>query len=192
MKTIALALFTLALALPLRADVGIQNGDFSDGISHWHGDARSPADFASDNPMAAPDPITSKGMIIPLKHTAWSKVEQDFDPGAGTVFLTVTYMFSPDLVFSTKDEDYKGMPDHLGWGWKTFDIPTGSWMLGYNDSTGTKGMHDGIKLGGTPGKPQTIRLKIQTDPHDKTTFTIAIPPGTGDFIILNVSSSETQ
>ena len=187
MKTIALALLTLALALPLHADVGIQNGDFSDGTSHWHGDGRSPTDFASDNPLAPSDPLTSKGMIVPLKHSTWTKVEQDFDPGSGVGVLTVTYLVSPDTTFSTKPDDYSNMPGHLGWGWKTFDIPPGCWMVDFTDSTGLKGMHDDIKLSGSPGTPQTIKMKIMATPHDKTTLTIAVPPGEGKFVVLSVT-----
>ena len=190
MKLLTFTFLALALVLPVRADVGIQNGDFSDGISHWHGDGRSPADFASDNPMAQADPLTSKGMIIPLKHTAWTKVEQDFTTGTGTGILTITFMISPDLTFSTRPDDYSGVPQKLGWGWKPFDIPAGSWMLNFNDSTGTKGMHDAIKLGGAPGTPQAVKMKLKAQPQDKTTLTIAIPPGTGNFIVLNVSYDE--
>ena len=78
MKTFTLVALVFALALPLRADNWLENGDFTDGISHWHGGGRSPADFASDNPLQASDPFTSKGLIIPLKHLDWTKVAQDF------------------------------------------------------------------------------------------------------------------
>jgi hypothetical protein len=187
MKTLTLALLALCLALPLRADNALQNGDFTDGITHWHGDGRSPADFASDNPMAKPDPITSKGMIIPLRHLAWTKVAQDFKSKTGDGTLTITYLVSPDLTFSTKDEDYDNMPGHLGWGWKTFKIPTGSWMVSLNDSTGTTGFHYSIKNSGAPGTPQTQKLPLKATPNDKNTLTICIPPGTGNFVLLSVS-----
>lgn len=117
MKPLPLAfLLLLVLTWPLRADVGIQNGDFSDGISHWHGDGRAPADFATDNPLQAQDPTTSKGMIIPLKHSTWCRAEQDFTTGSGNGELTVTYMVSADLAFSTNADDYTNMPQQLGWG----------------------------------------------------------------------------
>ena len=189
MKTLGFALLTLALALtsPLQADDGIQNGDFTDGITHWHGDGRSPADFASDNPMAPADPLTSKGLIIPLKHTAWSKVAQDFRSKTGTGTLSITFIESPDLTFSTKPEDYQNMPSQLGWGWKTFDIPPGCWMVSVNDSTGTVGFHSGVKPDGAPGTVHTFRVSMKGKPDDTNTLTICIPPGTGNFIVLNVS-----
>ncbi len=189
MKTLAFTLLALCLALPLRADNPIQNGDFADGTTHWHGDGRSPADFALDNPMAKPDPITSKGMIIPLKHSTWTKVAQDFKSATGAGTLTITYLVSPDLTFSKKDEDYDNMPEHLGWGWKTFKIPSGSWMVSINDSTGTTGIHYALTSSGAPGTPQTCNLTLKATPNDKNTLTICIPPGTGNFVLLNVSVS---
>ena len=187
MKQLALALVALCLAFPLRAQNVIENGDFTDGITHWHGDCRSPADFASDTPFAKPDPLTSKGLIIPVKHSAWSKVSQDFKSKTGAGTLTITYLVSPDLAFSTKDEDYDNMPEHLGWGWKSFKIPTGSWMISLNDSTGLSGYHYAIKASGAPGAPQTCTLTLKATPNDKNTLTICIPPGAGTFVLLNVS-----
>jgi len=187
MKTLILAFLALCVALPLHAQNGLENGDFSDGITHWHGDGRSPADFASDNPMAKPDPLTSKGLIIPLKPSSWSKVAQDFRSKTGAGTLSITYLLSPDFTFSTKDEDYDNMPEHLGWGWKTFKIPTGSWMISINDSTGTTGIHYGVKNSGKTGTPLTQTFNLKATPDDKNTLTICIPPGSGIFVLLNVS-----
>lgn len=190
MKILSVLLFALVLTSPLYADVGLQNGDFSEGITHWHGDGRAPADFASDNPLQASDPTLSKGMIIPLKHGVWAKAEQDFQTGSGNGELTITYLVTPDFALSTNSDDYTNIPPKLGWGWKAFDIPAGSWMVSFNDSTGTKGMHAGVKPSGPPGVPQTFRLPLPAQPHDRTTLTLAFPPGTGKVVILSVSYVE--
>lgn len=63
-------------------------------------------------------------------------------------------------------------------------------MISFNDSTGLKGMHMQVKLNGAPGVPQTVRMKMPAQPHDHSTLTLAIPPGTGKFIVLNVSYAE--
>jgi hypothetical protein len=184
---LSLVVLSIALALPLRAQ--IQNGDFTDGITHWHGDGRSPADFSSDNPLATPDTATSKGMIIPLKHSSWTKAEQDFDTGSGNGTLKVTYKISKDFKFSTKDDDYTNVAQHLGWGWKSFKIPVGDWMVFLTDSSAVKGAMFNIEPPTTPDDPKTMSIPLsgKLTPHNKTTLTLAFPPGEGQVIILGVS-----
>src|SRR5271163_1178698 len=96
-------LLALAFALPAHADGDnwIQNGDFTDGIDHWYGGGRSPADFASDNPLQQSDPFTSKGLIMPLKPETWTKVAQDFKGKVSNGILSITYKVSADFAFST-------------------------------------------------------------------------------------------
>src|ERR1700678_2323006 len=146
MKKLSFVLLILTCTLPLRADNWLQNGDFTDGTTHWHGDLRSPADFASDNPLQASDPLTSKGMIIPLKGGLWTKVAQDCTVKSDSAVLTITFQVSPDLDFSQKPEDYVGVPAQLGWGWKPFNGPPGAWMVDLTDADGTHGTHGFVKM----------------------------------------------
>lgn len=192
MKTLAFALLILAWAFPLRADDNwLQNGDFSDGTTHWHGDLRSPADFASDNPLQASDPFTSKGMIIPLKHTSWCKVAQDFRGKIASGFLTVTYMVSPDFALSDKLEDYTNIPSQLGWGWKSFDTKQGSWMVFVSAMGDTKGVYYMMKPKLGSSTPQTMKLKVnELTPLEDQTLTLAFPPGTGTVVVLNIALTE--
>jgi hypothetical protein len=191
MKLFSLFVLMVAYALPLRADEALQNGDFSDGIAHWHGDGRSPADFSSDNPLQASDPFTAKGIIIPLKGTSWTRVQQDFRSTFSAGVFTVTYKVSPNLVFSDKPEDYQGIPALLGWGWKPFNGPPGNWMLDITGKDGTMGRHWTVKPKTGTNAEQTVKFKLSDlTPLDDETLTLAFPPGTGMVVVLSVSVSD--
>src|ERR1700722_8698794 len=161
MKIYAFVLLVLACSLPLRADNWLENGDFADGINHWYGDGRAPADFAADNPLAKPDPFTSKGLIIPLKHLDWTKVSQDFKGKLAGGILTITFMVSPDLAFSDKPEDYINMPGHIGFlHWKPFNTPPGAWVFFLSDFGSQHGIYNMVKPKLGSSEPQTYRNKI--------------------------------
>ncbi len=197
MKALAFSLLVLLLAIPLRADDGdnwIQNGDFSSGIDHWYGGGRSPADFASDNPLAGNDPLTSKGLIIPLHDQTWVKVAQDFKGKVSSGILTITYKVSKDFAFSTKSEDYVNMPDKIGYdGWKAFDTPPGTWVVFLSDFGSNHGEYYELAPKGAPGEVQTYRAKIKgMTPFEDKTITLAFPPGTGMLVVLSVSMTSTQ
>jgi len=191
MKTLLFSLLVLALAFPLRADNWLQNGDFVDGISHWHGDGRSPADYASDNPLQSSDPFTSKGLIIPLKHVAWAKVAQDFKGKIASGVLTVTFKVSPDLAFSDKFDDYTNIPEHLGWGWQSFGTPPGDWLIFISAHGDTTGNYFTVKpkTGFSDTQTYQVRLRALT-PLEEQTITLAFPPGTGTVVILSISLTD--
>jgi len=192
MKTLLFALLVLACALPLQADNWVQNGDFIDGITHWHGDGRAPADFAADNPFAKPDPFTSKGLIIPLKHVSWTKVAQDFKGKSASGVISITYMVSPDLAFSNKPDDYVNMPDHIGYdAWAAFNTPPGQWVIFISDFGSSHGTYYEIKPKLGSSDPQTYRSRVMgLTPLEDKTITLAFPPGTGTVVILNVSMTD--
>jgi hypothetical protein len=191
MKTLLFALLVVACALPLRADNCLQNGDFTDGITHWHGDGRSPADYASDNPLQSSDPFTSKGLIIPLKHVFWTKVQQDFKSKAASVVLSITYKLSPDLAFSEKPDDYVNIPEHLGWGWVSFNAPPKGWLIDITEVDSVHGTHGFIKPALGSSDAQTYQTRMTgLKPLADNTLTLAFPPGTGTVVILNVSITE--
>lgn len=192
MKAPVFALLVLACTLPLQADNWVQNGDFVDGITHWHGDGRAPADFVSDDPFAKPDPFTSKGLIIPLKHAQWTKVAQDFKGKIASGVLTITYMVSPDLAFSDKPDDYVNMPHHIGYdGWLPFNTPPGQWVTFLSDFGSIHGFYSMVKPKLGSSDPQTYRTQIDgLTPLDDKTITLAFPPGTGTVVILGVSLTD--
>jgi hypothetical protein len=191
MKTLAFALLALTCALPLRADECLQNGDFTNGITHWRGDGRSPADYASDNPLQQSDPLTSKGLIIPLKHSSWAKVQQDFKTRASSLILSVIYKLSSDLAFSEKPEDYTNVPEHLGWGWVSFNAPPKQFYVDITEVNSVHGMHGFIKLTMGSNDAQTYKTQLSgITPQAENTLTLAFPPGTGTVVILSASLTE--
>jgi len=161
-KNIAVALLILSLALPLRADEALQNGDFADGITRWHGDGRAPADYANDNPLQASDPFTASGLILPLKHTLWTQVAQDFTSNISGGILKISFKLSPDFVLSTNVQDYDNPSGALGWGWKKFSTPPGSWLVFFTSNNGTKGHYYEIKPhAAAAGAVQTVQVKVR-------------------------------
>ena len=191
MKALLPALLALVCVLPLRADECLQNGDFTDGISHWHGNGRSPADYASDNPLEASDPFTSKGLIVPLKHVFWSKVAQDFTGKIANGVLSVTFKLSSDFAFSAKPDDYLNVPSQLGWGWQSFNTPPGDWLIFISALGNTKGNYYLIAPKTGSSDPQTFQFKVGIlTPLEEQTITLAFPPGTGTVVVLNVSITD--
>jgi hypothetical protein len=192
MKALVVALLVFSFALPLLADNWVENGDFTEGIDHWRGNGRSPADFAADNPLANPDAFLSKGLIIPLRHMDWDKVQQDFKGKSASGVLTITYMVSPDLTFSTKQEDYQSVPYLMHYdGWQPFNIPLGDWLVFIADLGSAHGTYYVIKPTLGSSKPQTYRARIMgLTPLEDKTITLAFPPGDGNVVILNVSLTD--
>jgi hypothetical protein len=191
MKILACVLTALALTLTAHADDSnlLQNGDFIDGINHWYGGGRSPADYASDNPLSASDPFTSAGLIMPLRPESWSKVAQDFKGKASTGVLTVTFKVSQDFAFSTKPDDYVNMPDKIGYdGWNAFNTPPGSWVVFISDFGSNHGHYYLLQPKTGTTDPQTVHARVEgLTPFEDKTITLAFPPGTGKIVILNVS-----
>jgi hypothetical protein len=192
MKALVYTFLVFLLAIPLRAQSGdnwIQNGDFADGINHWYGGGRSPADFANDNPLSSNDPLTSKGLIIPLRPGSWTKVAQDFKGKVSDGILTITFKVSKDFAFSTKPEDYVNMTDKIGYdGWKALNSPPGSWMLLLTDFGSHKGFTAPIAPKPGIGDVQTWRAGIKgMTPFENKTITLAFPPGNGTLVVLGVS-----
>ena len=197
MKSLAFTLLVLLLAIPLRAQSGdnwIENGDFADGIDHWYGGGRSPADFANDNPLSANDPLTSKGLIMPLRPESWTKVAQDFKGKVSNGILTISFKVSPDFAFSSKPEDYVNMTDKIGYeGWKALNSPPGAWMLLLSDFGSLKGFTAPIVPKAGNGDVQTWRASIKgLTPYENKTITLAFPPGKGTVVVLSVSMVSTQ
>jgi len=194
MKALAFAVLALAFALPLRAGNWLQNGDFVDGISHWYGDGRSPADFTAADPFAKADPFTSKGLIIPLKHVSWTKVAQDFKGKSASGVITITYMVAPDLTFSDKQDDYVNMPNHIGYNaWAPFNTTPGEWIVFLSDFGSNHGAYYEIKPNLGSGDPQKFQARISglTPLADKT-ITLAFPPGKGNIVILDISMTDNE
>jgi len=202
MKTFFCTLIILASTPLLRADNLLQNGDFSDGRAHWQGDGKSAADYAQDNSSANSDPLsstsdtvslTSKGLIIQLKESRWTKVSQDFtgDKSAHYVF-NMTYKIAPGTTLSDKAEDYKDIPDHVRFEgyepWHRFDIEVGKFFDTVDSLDQFGGFYEKFAPNLGSNDIQTFTDPGPTVfPPGHNMVTVAFPPGKGIVVILSIS-----
>ena len=188
MKKLTLALLLVLFTLQVRADSWLQNSDFSDGNSHWVGEAKTPADFAPSDPFAKADPFYSKGMIIPLSGAMWKKVVQDFKGKSANGVLTITYKVSPDFAFSDKPDDYKNMPDKIHYdAWLAFDSDPQSFVIFFSDLESRHGKIFYVHPTVGSDEVQTMKVALRDiTPFTQKTITLAFPPGKGAIVILGV------
>jgi len=193
MRISALAFLLLATASLLRADEMVQNADFSDGSNNWRGDGKTAAEYAQDNPTAATDTFTSKGLIVQLNPDHWTKVFQDFNGSKDTHYqLVVTYKFSPGLAFSSKAEDYVNIPDKIRFqhseNWTPFNIPAGQFFVTVDDADNTKGYWEKVTSKfNTTDTQKYVDPGLPLTPDAGKMVTVAFPPGTGTVVLLSIS-----
>ncbi len=122
------------------------------------------------------------------------KVAQDFKGKVSSGVLTITYRLSPDFAFSTKAEDYQNVPAKIGYDhWKSFNISPGEWMVYISDFGSDHGLYWKIPAKVSPGDVQTLHMNVKgLTPFADKTITLAYPPGTGMFVVENVSVTSTQ
>lgn len=193
MRILLFILIILACAVPLQADNSLENGDFSNGKDGWHGDGETPDEYAQDNPSAASDPLTSKGLIIQLKPHRWTKITQEFKGDKGTYYsLAVTYKVSPDTTLSNKADDYTNAGNGFDFEgseiWVPQSIESGRFWWTVHDLDDDGGYQETCspKLGSS--EPQTIQDHGRTmTPFTRKMIFIAFPPGNGIVVLLNVS-----
>jgi hypothetical protein len=193
MKNLLLALLILACPGTLHADSLIQNGDFSHGDSAWQGDGKTPSAYAAGNPATLTDPLTSKGLIVTLNPTAWTRIFQPFPSDKGTRFsVVVTYKVSPNLTMSKDAADYAEIS-------KKIQIPGfenfGSIVIQPGEFYGTVGDPNSTSMAMEVFAPQLGTSDVQTYQHTyppipalgNKTVALAFPPGTGTIVILSVA-----
>lgn len=190
MKSFIFAILFAALFLPLQADEWLTNGDFSDGIHGWYGTAKSPADFAPPDPFTAADPFTAKGMIMQI-HPDWTKECQDFKTKGTSATIKVTYVISKDLNVSSKAEDYENVTGSIGWGhWVPFKAAPKSFVIFVSDIQ--EGHYHAMDVQPDMGldREQTAEFTVTgLTAWNPLTICLAFPPGSGMFVIHNVSVS---
>jgi hypothetical protein len=193
MKNLLFALIILACPCSLWADSLMQNGDFSDGDTHWQGDGKTPRAYAEGNPAALTDPLTSKGLIVTLQSTSWTRIFQSFPSDKGTRYsIVVTYKLSPNLALSKNAADYAEIS-------KRIQIPGfedfGSMAIQPGQFYGTVGDPSSTTLAMEVFQPQLGSSEVQTYQHTyppipplgNKTVALAFPPGTGMVVILSVA-----
>jgi len=188
MKQIAFALLLLVSLWPLHADSDILvNSTFSDGHSHWQGDAKDidSGDLGSDTP--------APGAIVQLKKDKWTKVYQLFTVRDQKLFYTVSFKTSNDYKLASRESDYA--PADLGdipgiaWQWS---LPANCWSImiqGGDNYTQKELQPSPVKL----GQPQTLSGHFIFQATDvECVFVLAFPPGEGSVTLTTVSLSKTD
>jgi len=203
MKFFPFALLALLACLPLRADEWLQNGNFSEGLSHWYGDGEMAADAAkrakeqSDPLSTAPPPsiVDNPGVVIQLKSASWSKLTQEFTTDTLSMDLTVNFIASADCAFTDKDTAYTDIFKSLGFrNYMPKKIATGAWSVLLTDKGTNWCFYSSQMPKLNPGSPtpQSFQTsfsgageKMKPDLHK--TITIAFPPGQGSITLTLVS-----
>jgi hypothetical protein len=179
-------------AATLQTNDSFQNGDFSHGDDHWQGDGKMPQAYARDNPAALTDPLTSKGLIVTLNSSSWTRIYQTFASGNSTHYsIVVTYKLSPNISLSRNAADYADIS-------KKIQIPGfenfGSLPMQPGDFYGTIGDPTSTSMSMELFVPPVGSSQVQTYQHSyppvpispTKTFALAFPPGTGTVVILSV------
>jgi hypothetical protein len=184
MKTVVfLAMMAGAtLARAAEGDDLLKNGDFSAGVAPWKGNIEiSPA-------ASTPGTTPAGGAVVKLG-PAWSKVTQDFSAKEGDYALTVRYVLSPDLMFSTNPRDYGTVP-------RLVDLPNvgafgsrlGQWCLILFDANSSSFWRITPTRASVGEQTFTSRVHLTPDyEQEGGTLALAFPPGNGSFHLENIS-----
>lgn len=194
MKIGILTLFALVTVAQLEiSDNWLSNGDFTSGIDHWRGNGRAPSDY-TESSLDKPDPMTTQGLIIELKHATWSKVEQNFHSHGGNGILSVTFKVSPDIQFSSKPEDYQNMTHAIGYdGYTSYATKPGNWVVFISDlhATSEQGSVYEIEPKAGSSNPQTVQFMVENrTPKEEKSIALCFPPGDGKIAVLNISITD--
>jgi hypothetical protein len=213
MKKSLVLIFTLVLAgIGVGQDSSssqesMENADMSDGTTHWHGNVK-PAG-ADDTTDFITKPGSATGIQVDLHSTSWTKVTQEIHQykSHGPMLLTIVYQTSPDLSFSTHEEDYTNLGPLTGFGGATI-LPSKGEITAFIDmpppSRSSMTSANGIDTvliypdlvasasfaPKTAQSPQTFTVKLSppVGTHDDVpTFVLAIPPGHGSITITKIS-----
>jgi hypothetical protein len=189
MKCVAFLLLLLWLLLPLRADQDILiNSNFSDGHSHWEGDAKDvdTGDLTSDTQTA--------GAVIHLKKDKWTKIYQLFTVRNKKLYYTVSFQLSNDFKIAPRSEGDYSRAD-LG------DVPGLMYQAQMSESSFTLMIRGGENFTQTSlnpdvsklGKSQTLTGRVNPYVIDvESVFLIVFPPGQGTVTLTQASLSSTD
>jgi hypothetical protein len=178
---------------PLPANTLIQNGDFSQGAADWEGDGKTPGQYAAENSSVLGNALTTKGFIVTLNPTSWTRIYQTFPAGPGTHYsIVVNYRLSPDISLSKNPADYTGINKLIQIsGFENF----GSFNSSPGVFYGTVGDPTSTSVALEVYAPSLGSSDVQTYQHtyppipvsETKTFGLAFPPGSGTVVILGAA-----
>jgi hypothetical protein len=186
MKLVALILFLAASASGAAGDTTslLDNGDFSNGLTHWEGNAHT-AGSAQD------DSGSTTGIVVKLRVGDWTKVTQDFTGKVADYILTITYALSSGLEFSDRPDYYADVTTKLGF--TNYFVPFSSqkdkWVIiitdrGLNHYTYWK---VSPTLGSTDVQTVQCEVSLDSDETHPKSFCLGFPPGSGFVNLQSIS-----
>ena len=200
--------FLLLAVVPLPGQEIMENADFSDGTTHWHGDCKpagsdSTTDFITSS-------TTAKGLLVELHSSTWTKVTQEMHNlknVSATVDLTIEYQISSDFKSSDRKSDYENIAASVGFGGAQIDGQPGQILafidappfsrasVASSDSYNTVTVYpDDVSLAsfapsaeaGPHTFTRTIRMPMPKG-ENHPTFCLAFSPGSGSVTITKIS-----
>jgi hypothetical protein len=158
----------------------VQNGDFSQGIANWEGDAK---------PAVAPD----KGITIRLDPVAWTRVYQTFPSGSGTQFsIQVNYKLSPGMYTSDDPANCADITQKINLvGFEHYHSQT----VKPHQFYGTLGNPSDTFISSEVYDPDFSTADVQNYQHTyppipaspQKIFCLAFPPGNGTVTLLGIA-----
>jgi hypothetical protein len=191
----------------------MENSDFSDGITHWHGNGKT-AESEMTTDFASGSTANAKGMVVELRSSNWTKVTQEIHGYAGkndpprNLVLTIQYQTSPDFALSTRASDYANVGASIEFGSANLfermgailafvDMPPPSRMnlTSTANNVNTYTVYPDLVssasfVPATGAQVQTFSAAMHppsATQDDYPTFCIAFPPGTGSVTITKIS-----
>jgi hypothetical protein len=189
MKKLALGLLLAGSSFALADDNDLlQNGDFSDGISHWYGDCHTIADMTSQE-SDYQAPAAGTGAVVKLRAGEWTKMTQDFDTKPGTLHLAITYTLSPGLTFSQRAEDYTNTTGNIGYtAWLAYPTSVGAWVVMLCDiAAGHANVFEVPLPSNAPSGAQTFNAGFRAKSDEQKSICFGFPPGKGFITVEKVS-----
>ena len=183
MKTLALLLFLASGSAALADTDVLENGNFSDGLTHWDGDVHA-AGGSSD------DSNSTTGVVVTLRSGDWTKISQEFDGKAGQYLLTITYTATPGMTISNRAEDYQNTTSKMGLnGMAPINTLPGDWCLMVVDSGASRSAYWQITpiLNGTGVQTIKTQVILQSGDAHKKAFYLGFPPGSGTINLQSIT-----
>lgn len=183
MKTLALLLFLAGGSAVLADTDALENGDFSDGISHWEGDVHTAGSSTDDS-------NSTTGVVVSLRSGDWTKISQDFDGKSGDYILTITYTVTPGMTLSDRAEDYQNTTLKMGLpGLSPINTKPGAWCLAVVDTGISRFTYWEITptLNGTGVQTIKTHVTLKSDDNHRKGFFLGFPPGSGTINLQSIT-----
>ncbi len=191
-----LGAFLAFATAPVCAQELLQNGDFSDGTSHWRGDGKPAASETSTDLITNSNP--SNGIAVEMRSkgtTLWQEIDNANIPQDAGIDITLTYSTSSD--FALRVRHVAATPDSAAHDFTEPILLTVSRAAGVSlgknatFTSPTGGFYWAPDTGGVSSRTlqKTITLPSTSAAGDPTWFKLWFPPGSGIIFFTKISVS---